>query len=68
LSSEAVNGWLSEDYACFTDMLTGITYSSGDLRLAPFEFLWLKPDITTKGQSQGGPSTKLPGDLGSDKH
>jgi len=68
LSSEAVNGWLSEDYACFTDMLTGITYSSGDLRLEPYQFLWLKPELSSQNRSLSGPSIKLPDDLGSDKH
>lgn len=68
LSSRPVNCWLAEDYGCFTDMLTGRTYNSGDLTLEPYEFLWLKPETSSKGQSKGGPSIKLPDDLGSDKH
>jgi maltose alpha-D-glucosyltransferase / alpha-amylase len=68
LSSEAVNGWLSEDSALFTDMLTGKVYGSGDLRLEPYQFLWLKPETTIPSQDLVGPSIKLPGDLGSDKH
>ena len=68
LSSQAVHGWLSEDYAYFTDILTEKVFSSGDLKLEPFEFLWLRPEISSQGLSKGGPSIKLPGDLGSDKH
>jgi len=68
LSSEAVIGWLAEDSALFTDMVTGKVYESGDLKLEPYQFLWLKPETTIPRQGLVGPSVKLPDDLGSDKH
>jgi maltose alpha-D-glucosyltransferase/alpha-amylase len=68
LSSEPVSGWLSGDKTNYTDMLTGRVYKSGDLKLAPFEFMWLQPEDLPGSHGDGGPNAKWPNDLGSDKH
>ncbi len=68
LSAQAVSGWLSEDAASYTDMLTGKKFKPGDLKLAPYQFMWMQCESSSSEQATGGPNVKLPHDLGSDKH